>query len=125
MIKAFLNGAELPPLEVDFISSYLDSAVDVTTLSNTMYTDFTSNSFKSWTLQWDSLTETEYEAIKSTYDSQFTLFTYPLLSIPYYGVVDVPVRMYINDRDVWNHCGAVKGVRIELRETDALLSESS
>jgi hypothetical protein len=125
MIKAFLNGIELPPLEVDFISQNLENAVDITTLDNSIYTDFIANTFNNWTLNWESLTESEYQSIRSIYDSQFTSNTYPSLSIPYYSVENIPVRMYINIKDIWNHCGSVKGVVINLRETNQLQGESS
>lgn len=120
MIAATLNGVQLPPLEQDFINNNLENAVDVTTLDGAVYTDFVDNDFAIWTMEWDSLTQAEYDAIRAIYNSQFTTFEYPLLSIPFYSIEDVPVRMTINEKEIWNHCGDVMGVRLTLRETNAL-----
>jgi hypothetical protein len=117
MIVAYLNGTELPPLELDFVNKNVENATDVVMLDGSMRTDFVANNFDEWLLQWDSLTEAEYSVIRAIYDAQFTTYQYPTLSIPYYSVTDVPVRMRINEKDIWNHCGAVQNVQISLRET--------
>lgn len=123
MITAVLNGLQLPPLELDFINTPIENAQDVQTLDGSIYTDFSSLN-SAWTLNYVSLTEDQYNAIRAIYNSQFTLFEYPLLTISYYGVEDVPVRMYINEKDIWNHCGSVRNVQLSFRETNQL-SESS
>jgi len=111
---------QLPPIELDFINRNLENAVDVITLDNTIYTDFVDNDFNQWSLKWDSLTQTEYGAIREYYNAQFTDYSYPLLSIPYYSLNNVPVRMTINEKSIWNHCGDVMGVQIGFRETNPL-----
>lgn len=120
MITLSVNGVDYPPLELDFVNKNLENATDIVTLDNSMYTDFVSNTFDQWKIQYDSLTEDEYDIIRSHYEAQFTDYQYPLLSIPYYGVSSVPVRMYINEKDIWNHCGSVKNVQIQFRETAQL-----
>lgn len=119
MITAALSGDAMPPIELDFIDTPIENAVDVETLSGSMYTDFTSIQ-RAWTFNYDSLTETEYNDLRAKYDAQFTAYQYPTLSIPYYSVADKPVRMYINEKSIWKHCGDVKGVQIRFRETPQL-----
>lgn len=118
-ITATLNGETMPPIEVDFIHTPTENAVDVVTLDGSMYTDFVSQQY-SWTFNYESLTQDEYDALRAIYDSQFTSYEYPLLSIPYYSLADQPVRMYINEKNIWNNCGAVQNVQFTFRETDQL-----
>ncbi len=110
----------LPPLEQDFINQNLENAVDVVTLDNAIYTDFIDSDFAQWSLQWESMTQAEYDAIRAFYDAQFTEFAYPTLDITFYDIEDVPVRMTINEKNIWNYCGDVMGVQITLRETNTL-----
>lgn len=120
MITILVNGVAYPPIELDFINRNLEAATDVVTLDNSMYTDFVNNTHDTWSLQWDSMSEAQYNAIKADYDAQFTTYSYPTISIPYYSVTDVPARMTINEKDIWNHCGDVKNVQITFRETSQL-----
>lgn len=119
MITAQLNELVLPMLEQPFIQTPIEKATDVEVLNGDVYTDFTAQN-KKWEMGWASLTEDEYEAIRAIYDAQFTSLQYPTLTIPYYSVDHVPVRMYINDKDIWNNCGSIQGVQITLRETGQL-----
>lgn len=119
MITATLSGDLLPPIELDFIDTPLENAVDVVTLSGEMYTDFTSQQ-REWTFNYDSLAENEYDEIREKYDAQFVDYQYPTLTIPHYSVADKPVRMYINEKSIWKHCGDVKGVQLKFRETSQL-----
>lgn len=125
MITATLNGDPLPTIEQKFINTNLENAVDVVTLDNTIYTDFVDNNYDEWVFNYVTLTEEQYDLIREKYDLQFTDYEYPLLSIPFYGVVDVPVRMYINEKDIWNNCGAVQGVQLRFRETAQLTDGGS
>lgn len=118
-ITATLSGETMPPIELDFIHTPTENAVDVVTLDGSMYTDFVSQQY-SWTFNYESLTQAEYDAMRAIYDSQFTSYEYPLLSIPYYSLTDQPVRMYINEKNIWNNCGAVQNVQFTFRETDQL-----
>lgn len=114
---------DMPMIEVPLSIEPLDSAVDVVTLSNDVYTDFI-NQKRQWTFKYSNLTEAEYEAVKAYYDNQFVTYQYPTISIPHYNVQDVVVRMTINTRDVFNDCGNVENVVITFRET-AQLPEGS
>lgn len=114
------NGSlQLPPIEQQFLNTPIENATDVQTLDGNIYTDFTSQK-NEWTFNYDSLTEDEYNAIKAFYDDQFTLYEYPTLSIPHFSITDQPARMYINEKDIWNNCGAVQNVQIRFRLTDQL-----
>lgn len=124
MIAASLSDStgslDLPPIEMKFLSTPLENAVDVTTLNGDVYTDFAGGQKASWEFNYDSLTEDEYNAIRAYYDRQFTDYAYPELTIPHYSLSDQPVRMYINEKDIWNHCGAIQNVKLTFRETGQL-----
>lgn len=119
MIIAQLNGVDMPPIEIDFINTPTENATDVVTLDGSLYTDFISQNY-GWTFNYDSLTQAEYDVLRAVYDSQFTLYTYPELTIDYYSLEDQPVRMYINEKNIWDHCGSVQNVQITFRETPQL-----
>lgn len=120
MITASLTNSlttiQLPDIEVSLDTDTLENAMDVRTLDWNIYTDFI-NSKRQWTLRWDSLDQADYDALRAIYESQFTLFQYPTLDIAYYSIADVPVRISMNTKQVWNNCGAVQNVEITLRET--------
>ena len=118
MITATLNGDDMPAIEQDFIATPVENAVDVQSLDGTLYTDFASEQ-REWTFSYESLTEVQYQAIRDKYDLQFTDYVYPTLSIPHYSLSNMPVRMYINEKNIWNNCGDVQGVQIKFRETVA------
>lgn len=123
MITASLTNAngtlQLPPIEKQFLNTPVENAVDVQTLDGNIYTDFT-NQKGIWEFNYDSMTEDEYNAIRAFYDAQFTLYAYPELSISHYSLANKSVRMYINEKDIWNNCGAVQNVKLTFRETDPL-----
>lgn len=114
-----VTSLTMPPIEKQFIHAPIENATDIQTLDGNIYTDFT-NQKSEWTFNYDSLTEDEYNAIRAIYDSQFSLYEYPVLSIPHYSLEDQPVRMYINEKDIWNNCGAVQNVQLRFRVTDQL-----
>jgi len=124
MITAQLNGNDMPPIEKDFISTPIDKTVDIETLDNSMYTDFTGNRHNSWGFTYESLTQEQYDDLKDQYDAQFTEYQYPTLSIPFYGVTDQPVRMFINEKNIWDNCGSIQNVQITFRETSQLTEVS-
>lgn len=126
MIVAYLNGIELPPLGVPLTETPIENATDVVTADNNMYTTFAVSSTKrGWNIKWDILKELDYETIKAIYDDQWINYQYPPLSIPYYGIEDVPVRMSISPKEVFNHCGDVQNVTISLRESVQLSGSGS
>jgi hypothetical protein len=111
-----INGTlTLPPIEKQFIKAPIENAVDVETLDGAMYTDFTSKK-DTWTFNFDSMSQATYDAIKAKYDAQFTTNDYPELSISFYSLSNKPVRMYINEQDIWNNCGDVQNVVLTFRE---------
>lgn len=124
MITATLSDAtdtlQLPPIEKQFLHAPVENAVDVTTLNNDVYTDFAGTQRGQWEFNYDSLTEDEYNDIRAFYDRQFTAFAYPELTIPHYSLSNQPVRMYINEKDIWNNCGAIQNVKLTFRETGQL-----
>lgn len=113
-----INGVlQLPRLQVPFTTATIESATDVTTLDGNIYTDFIRQKRK-WTITYTVLTEDQYNAVRAYYDQQFiTPWAYPLLSVPYFDIDNVPVRMYMNDKEVWKDCGDVQNIVITLRES--------
>lgn len=119
------NGTiDMPQIELDFINGLVDKSVDVETLNASVHTDFVPSTNNTWEFNYGVLTKEQYDEIRGYFDRQFTDFQYPLLTIPFYDIDDRPVRMYINEKDIWNNCGDVRNVKITFRET-AQLSESS
>lgn len=106
----------LPMLEVPLNVETIENATDVQTLDFNVYTDFVSTK-RRWEHTWADLTEDEYDALRGYYDRQFTLFKYPTLSIAYYSVSNIPVRLYLNTKEVIDFCGTVQRVQIGMRET--------
>lgn len=107
---------ELPPLEVGFATSTIESAQDVQTADNNISTYFTPNK-RQWTHTWNYLSEAQFNEIKGFYDRQFTLYKYPLLTVGDDDVTNVPVRMYLDPKRVIDDCNIIQGVTITLRET--------
>lgn len=124
MITAYLNGIELPMLEIPFLKHPVEKSVTVETLDGNVYVDFIALKDQ-WEISWASLTDGEYETLWTIYESQFITNQFPLLDIPYYNVVALPVRMTINTKDIWNNCGSVQNVTIELRQTVQLGGDGS
>lgn len=110
--STWTSPAPKPPLAVDTI----ESAIDVTTLDLNVYTDLIGTK-KMWTVNWGGMTPSEYASLKAFYDRQFTLYKYPVLSIPDLAVDDVVVRMTITSQDIVDDTGMVDGVTVTLRET--------
>lgn len=127
MITATLtNGSgslELPLIEVPLSEQILDGVTDVETLDKNIYTDFIVQK-RQWQFPYDSLSEDDYNAIRAFYSDQFVSFNYPTLSIPHYSVSDVPVRMYLNTKEVYNNCGDIQNIQLSFRETNQLIEVS-
>jgi len=118
-----LGVLNLPQFEIPVREETLENATDVTTLDFNVYTDFI-NTKRKWNFGWSILTESEYNAIKAVFESQYTLFQYPRLSIPALGIVNVPVRLTTNSKDVVTNCGEVANFQITMRETAQMPSGS-
>jgi len=109
----------LPALAPPLTTTTVEGATDVQTLDNNVSTYFTANK-RQWTQKWDYMSEADYNALKAYYDSQWTEFKYPLLTIDHYGVSNVPVRMYMDERNTIDNCGTVENVSTTFRETRQL-----
>lgn len=106
----------LPMIEIPLTEEYVENASEVQTLDYNVYTDFI-NRKRIWTFTWTFLDQAKYDEIFAAYNSQYTTFKYPRLSVPYYGITNVPVRMTVNAKSVVNVTGGVEGMQITLRET--------
>lgn len=111
--------ATLQMLEVPLSIKTIEGATDVQTLDYNVYTDFLTQK-RVWSHTWAYMDEDDYNILKGYYDRQFTLFEYPELSIDYYSVANVPVRMTLNQQEVINFCGRVQNVEVTFRETKQL-----
>ena len=118
--KLIPGGADvtitLPELDIPLTEGIIEGATDVQTLDNNVSTYFIRQK-RSWSTRYEALPKDLYDIVRAVYDSQFTSFTYPRLSIPYYSIINVPVRMTLNAKEVWNNCGDVQNIQIGLRET--------
>lgn len=108
-------GILSPPLQ----EATIEGAVDVKTYDNNISTYFTANK-RQWSHTWPLMTESEYNALRAYYDRQWTDFKVPLLSLDHYSISLLPVRMYMEPKDVIDNCGRVENVTIRLRETRQL-----
>lgn len=117
------GSLQLPIIEVPLSEQILEGATDVQTLDNNLYTDFV-NQKRLWQLPYDSLSEDDYNALRAFYDDQFVSFNYPTISIPHYSVSDIPVRMFLNTKEVFNNCGDIQNIQLSFRETNQLIEVS-
>jgi hypothetical protein len=106
----------LPTLNVPLTEAPIEGTTDIVTLDNNMSTYFT---FKKrlWSHTWSYMTEDDFNILKGYYDRQFTLYQYPLLSIDYLSVSDIPVRMTLSPRSIIDNCGTVQDVEVTFRES--------
>lgn len=109
----------LPLLEVPLSEQTIENATDVQTLDSNVYTDFIAQK-RLWSHTWETLSQSDYNALRAFYDRQFTTFKYPRLTIAHYSVSDVPVRMTLNTKEVISHAGEVANVQVSFRETAQL-----
>jgi hypothetical protein len=109
----------LPLLEVPLSEQPIENATDVQTLDGNVYTDFIAQK-RLWSHTWQTLSQSEYNALRAFYDRQFTSFKYPALTIDHYAVSSVPVRMTINTKEIISHGGEVANVQVSFRETAQL-----
>lgn len=113
------NTLTLPLIAPPLSQNVVEGATDVVTLDNNVSTYFTYNK-SLWEVSWSLLTEQQYNDVKGFYDRQFTLFKYPLLTIEGAGaanVTNLPVRMYMPERNIVNNCGDVEEVEVQFRES--------
>jgi hypothetical protein len=109
----------LPELEIPLEEETIENATDVQTLDYNIYTDFISQK-RQWTHEWAYMSESEFNQLKAIYDRQFTTYKYPLMTIEYYDLYNIPVRLKINAKKVIDNCGTIQGVSVTFRETAQL-----
>lgn len=113
-IEVVLDGVTLPTPHIPFINGYQENATDNITLDGTLYTDWV-NQRRSWSLTWVQLSKAQYDQLRGIYNAQFTDNNYPVLEIDYYGI-SAPVKVTINDKNIWNDGECIRGVEVILRE---------
>src|SRR5690554_1340413 len=106
----------LASLNVPFTETTLEGAVDVQTLDNNISTYFTNNK-RSWSHTWAYMSESEYNILKGYYDRQWSSYLYPLLTISELGINNVPVRMYLEPKNIIDNCLTVQNVTVTFRES--------
>jgi hypothetical protein len=111
-VIGILAGVQLKPFVIPFLQKPIESAVDVTSLDMTMYTDFVARK-EEFEINWAVLTDDEYNALRAIYNAQFSTGTYPVFEIPYYSI-NTQVRMYINDKDIRKDGCQIRNVQIRL-----------
>lgn len=109
----------LPRLEIPLTEETIENATDVQTLDYNIYTDFISQK-RQWTHEWAWMSQTDYNILKAIYSRQFTDYKYPLMTIEYYGLIDIPVRLKMNAKKVADNSGTIEGVNVTFRETSQL-----
>lgn len=88
----------------------------ITTLDGNVYVDFLYKK-RVWTRQFAFLREQDYLALKGFADRQYNTYKFPLLSIPQFGIENVPVYLQISERKTTDACGNVIDVTLTMRET--------
>ena len=88
----------------------------IATLDGNIYVDVLYTK-RTWEREFATLSEEEYLTLKGFVDRQRTTFKFPLLSIPEFGVENIPVYVQISERKTINSCGRVEDVKITMRET--------
>ena len=94
----------------------IEGATEVTTLDMNTYTDFFAQK-RRWEDTIAYMSETDFNKLKGFYDRQFTLFAYPLISIPDLNVNNVAARFTLTPRKIVDNCGGVEDVSMSFRET--------
>lgn len=88
----------------------------ITTLDGNVYVDFLYTK-RTWERTFSYMKVQDYLDLKAFVDRQRTTYKFPLLSVPEFGVENVPVYLQISERQTINRCGDVQDVKITMRET--------
>jgi len=104
------NQAEIP-----ITTTPVEIGTDVQVLSGNVYTDFIDLK-RTWTRTFTYMDKADFDRLKGFYDRQFTLFTYPLLTITDDGANNVPVRMTFSGQNIIDNCGTIQEVTVSFRE---------
>lgn len=105
------NQAEIP-----ITTTPVEIGTDVQVLSGNVYTDFIDLK-RTWTRTFTYMDKADFDLLKGFYDRQFTLFTYPLLTITDDGANNVPVRMTFSGQNIIDNCGTIQEVTVSFRES--------
>lgn len=89
---------------------------EITTLSGDVYVDFIYTK-RTWVREFAFLKEQDYLRLKAFQERQRTNYKFPLLSIPEFGVENIPVYLRISERQTIDACGNVVNVVLAMRET--------
>jgi hypothetical protein len=111
-------GGIVLPVPTKFIQISGQNATDNRTLDGTLYTDYI-NVNRSWDVSWNNLCEDDYNDLYAIFFDQFSSLTYPTLSVPYYGI-SVPVKVSINEKDIFWDGNQIKGIEVTLLEQYAI-----
>ncbi len=88
----------------------------ITTLDGNVYVDFLYTK-RTWEREFSYMEENEWLTLKGFVDRQKTNYRFPLLSIPEFGIENIPVYIQISERQTINKCGMVENVKLTMRET--------
>lgn len=99
----------------------INNDVEVVTLDNNLSVYIHPDTDKRvWSHSWKFMSQVEFNALKGFRDRQRTTFRFPLLSITNVdpAVVDVPVYMTLDPRNIIDNCANVRDVSVVWRESD-------
>lgn len=102
--------------EAPFTDSEVGGEESITTLNGNVYVDFIYTK-RVWERKFAWLSEEDYLNLKAFVDRQRTTYKFPLLSIPEFGIEDIPVYLTISERNTTNACGMVEDITVTMRET--------
>lgn len=89
---------------------------EIVTLDGNVYVDFIYTK-RVWTRKFAFLKETDYLKLKGFQDRQRSTYRFPMLSIPEFGIDNVPVYLKVSERKTTNACGDVVNITLTMRET--------
>lgn len=116
-IQVILDGNTLP-VPTTFRQVSNQNATDNTTLDGTLYTDFV-NVNRVWQVSWTVMCQEDYDILYDIFFDQFSTSDYPLLVISYYGI-SVPVKVNLNEKDIYWDGNQIKGISVTLVEQYAI-----
>lgn len=103
-LEVSLDSTALPMFRAEDFEEVLNpNEANNKTLDGSMYTDFVGLN-RTWRIKWPRLTDTQYDAIRALFNSQYTNETYLHLEIPYYSI-DTTAKLEISVKDIkWDGC---------------------
>lgn len=103
-LEISLDSTALPMFRAENFKEILNpNESDNQTLDGSFYTDFIGLN-RSWQVSWPRLTDTQYDAIRALFNSQYTNESYLHLEIPFYSI-DTTAKLEISAKDIrWDGC---------------------